>query len=98
MPTLQPEQIRQRLSQLSGWELREGAISKQYKFQEFLDGIRFINTIAQVAESMDHHPDILINYTRIRFTCTTHSEGGVTDKDFRLAQEIEKSFTRSQRG
>lgn len=96
MPTLQAEQIRQRLSQLPGWELRDNAISKQYKFKEFLDGIRFVNTIAQTAESMDHHPDILINYTRIRFTCTTHSEGGVTEKDFKLAHEIEKSFTQSQ--
>ncbi len=98
MPTLQPDQIRQRLSQLSGWEFKDNAITKQYKFKEFLGGIRFVNTIAQIAESMDHHPDILINYTRIRFTCTTHSEGGVTDKDFKLAQEIEKSHAQSQHG
>lgn len=98
MAKLQPEQVKERLSGLSGWELRDSAISRQYKFKEFLDGINFVNRIAQIAESMDHHPDILINYTRIRFTCTTHSEGGVTEKDFKLAQEIDKSFNQSQHG
>lgn len=95
MAKLEPEQIKERLAGLSGWEFRDNAITRQFKFKEFLDGIRFVNAIAQIAESMDHHPDILINYTRVRFTCTTHSEGGITGKDFRLAQEIEKAFNQA---
>ncbi len=92
MAKLSAPEIEQRLKALEGWQLKDNTIRKLYRFKEFLDGIRFIDRIAQIAEAMDHHPDILINYTRITFTCTTHSEGGVTDKDFRLAGEIEAAF------
>ena len=57
-----------------------------------MQGIRFIDRIAELAEAADHHPDIFVNYTRVTFTCSTHSEGGVTDKDFRLANQIEQEF------
>jgi 4a-hydroxytetrahydrobiopterin dehydratase len=60
-----------------------------------MDGIRFINQIAEIAEQMDHHPDIMINYTRITFSCSTHDQGGITEKDFKLASEIENAFQRS---
>jgi 4a-hydroxytetrahydrobiopterin dehydratase len=45
-----------------------------------------------MAEAADHHPDLFVNYTRVTFTCTTHTEHGVTAKDFRLANEIEREF------
>lgn len=92
MAKLDPEQISQRLGSLGGWEYRDNAISKRYKFREFMDAIRFINRIAETAEAMDHHPDITINYNRILFSCSTHSEGGVTEKDLKLAGEIENAF------
>jgi 4a-hydroxytetrahydrobiopterin dehydratase len=98
MAKLDPDQIVQRLGSLSGWEYRDNSLSKRYKFREFMDGIRFVSRIAEVAEAMDHHPDISINYTRILFSCSTHSEGGVTEKDFRLAGEIEKAFKESGQG
>ena len=46
-----------------------------------------------MAEKVDHHPDMLVNYTRVTFTCSTHDQGGVTEKDFALATEIERAFT-----
>jgi 4a-hydroxytetrahydrobiopterin dehydratase len=92
MAKLNPEQVSEQLNQLSGWELKDNAIQKLYRFKEFLDGIKFVERIAQIAEAADHHPDIHINYTRVTFTCTTHSEGGVTVKDLRLANQIEHEF------
>ncbi len=92
MAKLSEAEIAQRLTQLSGWELKDNTIRKLYRFKEFLDGIRFVDRVAAAAEAMDHHPDILINYTRVMMSCSTHSEGGITDKDFQLAGKIESAF------
>ena len=67
---------------LSGWTLEGDAIRKQYTFDGFLEAIAFVNRLAPEAEAADHHPDILINYKRVTLTYSTHSEGGLTDKDF----------------
>ncbi len=92
MAKLSDGQIAEKLKALSGWEYKDNAITKLFRFKQFMDGIEFIDRIARIAEAADHHPDITINYTRIRFACSTHSEGGVTDKDFKLAAEIEQAF------
>ncbi len=51
-----------------------------------------VQKVAEIAEGADHHPDITINYTRVTFSCSTHDAGGVTDKDFKLADNIEIAF------
>ena len=94
MAKLSAAQIGKKLKFLPGWEYKGKAIGKLFRFKEFMDGIKFVNRIARLAEAADHHPDITINYTRIRFVCSTHSEGGVTDKDFKLAGQIEREFER----
>jgi 4a-hydroxytetrahydrobiopterin dehydratase len=83
-----------RMPTLSGWTLDGDAIRKKYTFKDFMEAIGFVNRLAAEAERADHHPDILINYKRVTLTYTTHSEGGLTDKDFagaaladRLAQQ-----------
>jgi 4a-hydroxytetrahydrobiopterin dehydratase len=92
MAKLSPDQIAEKLKALPGWEYKDNAISKMFRFKEFLHGIEFVTKVAEIAEAMDHHPDICINYTRVTFSCSTHSEGGVTDKDFKLAETIEIAF------
>jgi 4a-hydroxytetrahydrobiopterin dehydratase len=92
MAKLSTDQITQKLKALPGWEYKSNAISKMFKFKEFMSGIDFVNKVAEIAEAGDHHPDIAINYTRVTFTCSTHSDGGVTDKDFKLAENIEIAF------
>lgn len=94
MATLNPNRIQEELKALPGWEYKDNAIAKLYRFKEFMDGIRFVDRVAEMAETADHHPDMLINYTRVTFKCTTHSAGGVTEKDFRLARQIEDAFNR----
>ena len=97
MATLNREQIGEKLNALAGWQYEDNAIAKLYRFKRFMDGIGFIGRIAELAEAADHHPDIFVNYTRVKFTCTTHSAGGVTEKDFKLAAQIEREFN-AQRG
>lgn len=92
MAKLSPEEIAARLKAVAGWHYAEYAISKLYRFKKFMDGIRFIDKVAEMAEAADHHPDISVNYTRVTFTCSTHDAGGVTEKDFALASEIERAF------
>jgi 4a-hydroxytetrahydrobiopterin dehydratase len=92
MTKLSAEQIAEKLKALPGWEYKNNAISKTFKFKEFLHGIEFVQKVAEIAEAADHHPDITINYTRVTFSCSTHDAGGVTDKDFKLAQNIEIAF------
>jgi 4a-hydroxytetrahydrobiopterin dehydratase len=89
---LEKSEIERRLSALPGWEFKNNAISKLYRFKTFMDGIRFLNQVAEMAEAADHHPDVKINYTRITFSCSTHDQGGVTEKDFKLASQIEQAF------
>ena len=90
MAKLSPGQITEKLKALPEWELKGDAIAKQYTFKEFMGGIRFINRIAEIAEQMDHHPDITVNYKRITFSLSTHDQGGITEKDFKLADAIER--------
>ncbi len=92
MAKLSAEQIAEKLKALPGWEYKDNAISKMFKFKEYLHGIEFVQKVAEIAEAADHHSDITINYTRVTFSCSTHSEGGVTDKDFKLADNIEIAF------
>jgi 4a-hydroxytetrahydrobiopterin dehydratase len=92
MPKLSETQIADELKSLPGWEYRDNSLRKLFRFNEFMDGIRFIGRIAEIAEAADHHPDMHINYTRVTFICSTHTDGGVTDKDVRLARQIEQSF------
>ncbi|MGO9800127.1 MAG: 4a-hydroxytetrahydrobiopterin dehydratase [Candidatus Binatus sp.] len=92
MAKLNPEQIAEKLNALPGWEYKNNAIGKTFKFKEYLHGIEFVQKVAEIAEAADHHPDITINYTRVTFACSTHDAGGVTDKDFKLADNIEIAF------
>ena len=91
---LSPSEIEQRLQALKGWTLDGNAIRKQYTFAGFAPAVAFVNRLVAPAEAEDHHPDITINYKRVTLTYTTHSEGGLTIKDFdgaatadRVAQE-----------
>jgi 4a-hydroxytetrahydrobiopterin dehydratase len=90
MGKLTNEAIVAGLKTLPGWSLNGDAIGKQYTLPSFPEAMKFVNQVAELAEQADHHPDILINYRRVTLTLSTHSEGGLTQKDFDLAATIEK--------
>jgi len=87
---LSEDEIRAGLGELEGWELVEGQITRQFKVGNFRDAVAFVVRVSYEAEAADHHPDIEVNYNRVRFTLSTHSEGGVTAKDFDLAAAIQR--------
>ena len=82
MAKLSLAEAEQRVKGLKGWNLEGDQIRKQYTFADFPAAIAFVNRLAPEAESADHHPDIEINYKRVTLTYSTHSEGGLTTKDF----------------
>jgi 4a-hydroxytetrahydrobiopterin dehydratase len=90
MSTLSREEIARRLASLRGWSLDGDAIKKQYTFRDFPEAVHFVDRLVPVAEAADHHPDILINYKRVTLTYSTHSEGGLTEKDFEGANAADR--------
>jgi 4a-hydroxytetrahydrobiopterin dehydratase len=90
---LSDEEIQAELGKLDGWELRDGRLRKQFTFRTFLRALVFVNSVAYLAESAGHHPDITINYNKVTLRLITHSEGALTDRDFGLAQEIEAKLS-----
>jgi 4a-hydroxytetrahydrobiopterin dehydratase len=90
MPVLPEEEVDRALAgDLSAWSRSGDAITRTVKAPSFMDGVTLVRRVAEVAESMDHHPDIDIRYTSLTFTLSTHSEGGVTTKDLDLARRID---------
>jgi 4a-hydroxytetrahydrobiopterin dehydratase len=90
MAKLSTDAVQAGLKKLPGWRLNSDTIGKQYTLPSFPEAMKFVNRVADLAEQADHHPDILINYRRVTLTLATHSEGGLTQKDFDLAEKIEK--------
>lgn len=71
------------------WEHAGDEIRKDFDFETFSGAMAFVNRVADTAEAANHHPDIDIRYSRVLIALSTHSEGGVTDKDLALAEQIE---------
>lgn len=91
---LSEEEIKKEFEKLpAGWELKDSKISKQFEFADFVDCLDFINKLAPFCEEMDHHPDIHIFYSKILFELQRFDVGGkLTDKDFIVAEEIERLY------
>lgn len=87
--TLNDAQITEQLAHLAGWERDGNQIRKEYKLKSFPAAMLFVNAIAHLAEAADHHPDILVQYKTVTLTLSTHSAGGLTGRDFALAELID---------
>lgn len=84
-------EIRRALGTLPGWSRKGDALIKTYSFARFADGIRFVQQVAELADGMNHHPDIDVRYTNITFSLSSHDAGGITQRDLDLAKEIEQA-------
>ena len=73
----------------SNWKLVDNKIQREFNFKDFLSAFNFIKEIADLAESLNHHPDIFNSYNKVIISLTTHDLGGVSKKDFKLAMEID---------
>ena len=91
MRALTEAEIRARLaSALPKWALNDGAIARSYRFAEWKGTIMALNAVAFLAEAANHHPDLTASYNRLGVRLSTHDVGGISEKDFSLAGEIEK--------
>jgi len=91
MTPLTDAEIEQRLQGAGDWRTDEDhSIVRELAFADFAAAIAFVNRVAQLAEAANHHPDILVHgWNKVRLTLSTHSAGGLTDADFRLASQID---------
>ena len=90
MPELLPdEEIEAQLEGLERWRRSGDALTKSFNFETFRDTIVFVNRVATLADENEHHPDIDIRYTEVSLSLSTHSEGGITEKDIDLARQID---------
>lgn len=87
---LTKEQSDKLLSQIPGWEIRNGHVFRQFKFKNFKEAIAFVNKVAEIAEQEGHHPDIIINYSRVAIELWTHAVNGLSENDFIVAAKINK--------
>ncbi|MCY3986030.1 MAG: 4a-hydroxytetrahydrobiopterin dehydratase [Candidatus Dadabacteria bacterium] len=92
MALLTEKEISSALKSLDGWQGGKAEIEKTFVLRNFVDSMGFVNKVALLSEKVDHHPDILIRWNNVFITLSTHSEGGVTEKDLNLAREIEKAL------
>ena len=96
MALLNQADAQARLRELPGWTLEGNAIKKQFTFKGFPAAVDYVTRLVPGAESADHHPDILINYRKVTLTYSTHSEGGITEKDFAGAAMAEQVFAQTR--
>lgn len=93
MPPLTAKQADRRLRALPLWARRAKAIHRTFVFRGFEDAIAFVNRVARAAERSDHHPDIDIRWNKVTLVLSTHSEGGLTAKDFAMALRCSALFS-----
>ncbi len=93
MSLLSDSEVEHRLAAIPAWLLdtERSSIARELQFANFADAMSFVNRVAEAAEVADHHPDILLHgWNKVRLTLSTHSQGGLTDADFRLAAQIDR--------
>ena len=92
---LSAEQVASKMGECPGWKSENNALTKTYTFKTFPDAIAFVTRLAFDAEGADHHPDLHVNYRKVTVTWSTHSDGGVTEKDFAGVRQSEMIAARS---
>lgn len=97
MPVLSASEIQQGLTPLPGWAMGQGEIVRNATFPDFMSAMTFVDRVAALAESAGHHPDIDIRYNKVRLALASHDAGGITEKDFVMAADIEKLLRANQK-
>jgi 4a-hydroxytetrahydrobiopterin dehydratase len=87
---LSRQEIENSLVRFPGWRWENEALVKVFSFSTYMDGVHFAVRVAEEAERLDHHPDMLIGYKTVTLTCTTHDAGGVTERDVALIERVEQ--------
>ena len=88
MAKLSESEILAKMAIAKGWERHGDMLVRSWQFPSFRRALEFVNQVAALAEKFDHHPDIFLTYRMVRLELSTHSDGGLTDRDFTFASEI----------
>lgn len=94
MKKLDKKSIKERIENLEGWQYAEDAIHKSIRFEDFKEAFAAMTKIAEEAERQQHHPEWTNIYNALSITLSTHDANGVTDKDFKMAESIEKILSK----
>ena len=84
------EEVLTRLILREGWRFNDNAIERSFEFRDFTRAFAFLTCVALLSEKMGHHPTLINCYNKVDIRLCTHSAGGVTDRDFQLAEEIDR--------
>lgn len=88
---LDSNDIAEKLGELEGWNVREACLTKRFTFANFAESLAFVNSVGEIAERHNHHPDITFGWGYAVIDLTTHDRGGITEFDFAVAREIERA-------
>ena len=91
---LSDDTVSERLGGMPNWTVQNDALTKTFAFADFVQSLQFVNRLAMAAESANHHPDIDIRYSKVTVALSTHDSGGITEKDFALAEEADAAAER----
>ena len=90
MGKLSEAEVASKMGSVPQWQRSGAEISRTFQFKDFAGAMKFVNAVAAEAENADHHPDIDISWNKVKLALSTHSEGGLTQKDFALAAMCDK--------
>jgi len=90
MEKLSQDQVKEHLADLPQWSLNGDSLQRTFAFEDFTAAMAFVNRIADLAEQVQHHPDIMVRYNKVTLTLTTHDAGGLTDRDIALAKATDE--------
>lgn len=89
MTLLNDKEIQDSLAELEGWSLEGRRIIRVFEFEDFVGSVRFVDSLVEPAEAMNHHPDLAISWNKVTVSITNHAEGGLTEADFELAAKVQ---------
>jgi 4a-hydroxytetrahydrobiopterin dehydratase len=92
MPKLNDAEIDVLLAEQPAWTQVNGALTREWKFKDFVAAMIFVNRVGAIAEEADHHPDIDIRYNKVRLALLSHDVGGLTERDARMVTRLSKEF------
>ena len=90
MSLLNSKQINDELNNMDGWVFENNRITKSYHFDSYMGGIKFVNILAEKAEEVNHHPDLVVGWREVSVSFTSHDQGGVTSACIEMAKTVEK--------
>ena len=92
MARLTAKQSQSRLAPLQDWTKSGGVIQRTFAFDGFVQAMAFVGKVAEEAERVQHHPDIMVRYSKVTLALSTHDAGGITEKDFDFAAAADRIF------